>query len=210
MRSLFSNLWRKMGEKMKESNQKKVNPFLWFLFAIVIPLMIVISLTILILSMAGVNVGGWMKDTASNIPLVSTFVKTEDEETVEDIRQKMDEEIHEKDLEIRNLQGVNEEYKARIDSLEQELLKIKNEKESLEQLADEEEEKAEENKDEIKEIAASYENMKSKQAALVLEKLDNEISLEILKYLSKDSRGKILEAMDPEKAADLTRLFMSK
>lgn len=204
-----NNSWRKMGENMKESNKKSINPFLWFVFAIVIPLLIVSSLTILILSIAGVNVTGWAKDTANKVPILSTFVKTEEEETVEEIKQLMNEKIHEKELEIARLQSLNEENEAIISRLNQDILKLKNEIKSNEQLSMEEQEKDEIKENEIKQIAASYENMKSKQAASVLEKVGDDIALEILKQLPDDTRGKILEAMDPEKAADLTKLFMN-
>lgn len=204
-----NNIWRKMGENMKESNKKSINPFLWFVFAIVLPLIIVSSLTILIFSMAGVNVTGWAKDTANKVPILSTFVTTEEEETIEEIKQLMNEKIHEKELEIARLQSINEENEAIISRLNQDILKLKNEINSNEQLSMEEQEKDEIKENEIKQIAASYENMKSKQAASVLEKVGDDIALEILKQLSDDTRGKILEAMDPEKAADLTKLFMN-
>src|SRR5690625_5512256 len=79
MKFLFNNIWRIIGECMRNLNKKSVNPFLWFIFAIVIPVIIIISLTVLVLAIAGFDVSGWTKDKASNIPIVSSFITTEEE-----------------------------------------------------------------------------------------------------------------------------------
>src|SRR5690625_6226290 len=86
MKFLFNNIWRIIGECMRNLNKKSVNPFLWFIFAIVIPVIIIISLTVLVLAIAGFDVSGWTKDKASNIPIVSSFITTEEEKKIEEDR----------------------------------------------------------------------------------------------------------------------------
>lgn len=193
-----------------EKENKKLNPFLWFLFAIVIPLIIVSSLTILILGLAGYDVSGWAKNTANNIPIVSSFVKTDEEKDYEQMKQEMEEKLEKKDAEIKQLENLTEDLETTIDQLNQEILKLENKLESNEQLSEEQEELVEGNKDELRQIARSFQNMKSKQAAAVLENMDQNDAIHILKEISNDGRGKILEAMDPKKAAELTKLFMNE
>ncbi|HLQ98145.1 MAG TPA: hypothetical protein VK135_05590, partial [Candidatus Dormibacteraeota bacterium] len=61
------------------NKQKKTNPILWFLFAIVIPVIIALILTFIILMATGTDISGWAKNTGSKIPVISSFITTEEE-----------------------------------------------------------------------------------------------------------------------------------
>lgn len=194
---------------MEKSKKKSMNPFLWIVFAIIIPLIIVSTLTVFILNMAGVDVTGWFKNTASNIPVVSNFITTEEEQAVEDEIKKLTEMIEEKDLEIARLQTISEDLEMTISRLNQQILKLENEIASRDELAEQEEELEVENNESLKQIVSSYESMKTKQAAIIIQNLENDLAIDILKELPNDRRGKILEAMDPERVAELTKLFVN-
>ena len=62
---------------------------------------------------------------------------------------------------------------------------------------------------EIQDYAQAYSEMKPKQAAVIFEKMDNNLNLaaRILKEMSAEDRGKILGAMDAEIAAKLTKIM---
>lgn len=194
---------------MEKSKKKSMNPFLWIVFAIIIPLIIVSTLTVFILNMAGVDVSGWFKNTASNIPVVSNFITTEEEQAVEDEIKKLTEMIEEKDLEIARLQTISEDLEMTISRLNQQILKLENEIASRDELAEQEEELEVENNESLKQIVSSYESMKTKHAAIIIQNLENDLAIDILKELPNDRRGKILEAMDPERVAELTKLFVN-
>lgn len=194
---------------MEKSKKKSMNPFLWIVFAIIIPLIIVSTLTVFILNMAGVDVTGWFKNTASNIPVVSNFITTEEEQAVEDEIKKLTEMIEEKDLEIARLQTISEDLEMTISRLNQQILKLENEIASRDELAEQEEELEVENNESLKQIVSSYESMKTKHAAIIIQNLENDLAIDILKELPNDRRGKILEAMDPERVAELTKLFVN-
>jgi flagellar protein FlbB len=58
--------------------EKKPNKALWFLLVIVIPLLFAASLSVIILSLMGVNLIEKGKDYASNVPVISNWIETED------------------------------------------------------------------------------------------------------------------------------------
>jgi len=62
---------------------------------------------------------------------------------------------------------------------------------------------------EIKEFAATYSQMKPKQAAGIFEKMTDNLDLaaRILSVMTADERGQILGVMDPEVAARLTKIL---
>lgn len=63
---------------------------------------------------------------------------------------------------------------------------------------------------EMKELAASYSNIKPKQAAAIFEKMTDNLNLvsRILSTMNAEDRGAILGAMDPEVAAKITKIML--
>lgn len=190
------------------SQQNKMNPVLWFLFAIVIPIIIAASLTMIVLSAAGVNVMGWMKETGSNIPVVSTFVKTDEEIKNEELIEEMSATIASQKDEIEQLNQNIDDLEYTIEQLEQEITVLENRDQHDEDLTEENNEQMNEADDTIKKLSASFRKMNKKQAALIFQDLDPEIAVSMLNELSNDTRGGILESMDPKKAAQLTQLYI--
>ena len=191
----------------KKQKKDKMNPLLWFLFAIIIPGIVVITVTTIILSIAGINVVDWAKKAGSNIPVVSSLV-TEDEKTGNQqekrtnvVNEKKDEEIAALNEEISNLETT-------VENLERDIIKLENREES-EQNAKKETDGEDEAEDAVKKTASSFRKMDKKQAALIFQSLDKETAIAILQELSNNVRGEILEAMDPKMAADFTQQLMN-
>jgi len=190
-----------MGKKMN-SKTNKMNPVLWFLFAIIIPMIITALLTMTVLSAAGVNVFGWLKTTGTNIPVVSTFIKTDEELKIEESRKEMETTISDQRNKISQLNDQINDLESMIDHLEQEIntLETSHEKEDHPENFDDK-------SDTLNKLTSSFKKINKKQAALIIQDLDPELAILLLDELSNDARGGILEAMDPEQAAVLTELY---
>lgn len=178
-----------------------MNPILWFLFAIVIPVGIAIILTIVILSVVGVNV-------ASKIPVVSSFVQTDEEVSDEKDWERLEETIANQKKEITELKDDVNNLEQEIEQMELDDIKYKNE-EASEANAEKEMVGGEsQEKNTVKKISASFKKMKKKQAALIFQDLEKDIALSLMEELPNDVRGGILEAMDPKQAAELAELYI--
>lgn len=195
-----------VGRDNKEKN--KMNPILWFLFAIVIPVIIVITLAVIIMGVAGFNVIDWAKEKGNTIPVISDWITTEEEKTVQENNERVQAVNEEKDEEITMLNETISDLEATIDQLEQEILKL--EENETTATATTGAENPEENQEDeaLKMITKSYEEMDSEQAALILESLDTDTALNIVRGLSNEVRGDIMQAMEPESAAQFTELLL--
>jgi len=195
-----------MVKQTIKSKENKMNPIIWFLFAIVIPVIVALSLLVIILLVSGLDVGGWAKQTGKNIPVISTLVPGDDATNdMEALKEKSEAELASKEKEIHSLTG-------EIKSLKQTLEELEQDNKKMEHQLQKEEEKEEETKDDIQEgiesLAESFKDMSAKRAALILQELDDDTAVSILYELSTDVRGDILGRMDPENAAKMTELFL--
>ncbi|MFD1037985.1 MotE family protein [Virgibacillus byunsanensis] len=186
--------------------KNKMNPLLWFFFAIVIPIIVVITLTIIIFSVAGVNVVDWAKNTGNNIPVISSWITTDEEEETIRIEEKMESTIANKDNEIEQLNQEVRALEAATEQLEQEIIKLENNQSSEETDNNDDTELVD---SPVTTVSKSFKDMDSEQAALIFQSLEKELAVSILKELSNDVRGEIFEEMDPELAAELTQLFVN-
>lgn len=188
-----------------KTKKNKINPFLWFLIAIVIPVVFAVILAYIIFSMAGVDATKWVKDKMSAVPVVSSFVTTEEEKDLEKQNEKLKISIKEKETEIEqliedvgNLEGV-------IDQLEKEVLKLEKKNTDNNGLDDDEEQNDDMS---LRQMSQTFKDMDPEQAALIIQRLKNESAVPILNTLSNKVRGKIFEEMEPDQAAELTQLLI--
>src|SRR5690625_64510 len=115
-----------MPKQLSNKRSEKSNPILWFLFAIVIPLIVAIVLAVIILSVAGINVTDWAKNAGSNLPVISNFVKTDEQKDLEAEIEKKDQTIETYIDEIEMLQDEITFLQAENDELNQEIVKLEN------------------------------------------------------------------------------------
>ncbi|OZU90318.1 hypothetical protein CIL03_04005 [Virgibacillus indicus] len=188
-----------------KTEMKKMNPILWFLFAIVIPVAVALTLTVIIFAVAGVNVIDWAKEKGNNIPVISSLITTPDENKEEQQKERVQETAENKDAEIEQLQQETNDLQATIETLEQEIEKLENRNTSRNEAEGDEAEEP----SPLKTISDSFKDMDSEQAAGILQNLDNEMAVSILKEVSNKVRGELLGEMEAEKAAELTQLFIS-
>jgi|SRR5699024_9213693 len=195
----------KIGEIMvKENKKKKLNPFLFFIFAVVIPLIIVGVITVVILSIAGFDTFGWMKEKGSTMPVVSSFVMSKEDEEIENKLGKANEtielqkeEMNELTNEIASMEGIIDELEMEIKRLENRTVDDENDNENDAEI-----------NDEVKQASASFRKMDPEKAATIIQNLDKNMAVQILSKLSGDVRGNILAEMEPKNAAELTEEMM--
>lgn len=190
----------------ENTKKKKRNPILWFLFAVVIPLIVIITLAVIIMGVAGFNVMDWTKQQASTIPILSNLVAS-DEEIPKQDDSRAQAIVNEKEEEITRLNETIRELEATINEQNQDIIRLEN---SLEDALEEEEMLEDDSADEsISMVIDSFEEMKGSKAALIIENLETDTAVSILQELSNDQLATILGAMNPELAADLTQLLFS-
>ncbi len=190
----------------KVSAGKMYSKFQWVLFVIVIPILFTITLALVLLTIAGVNVFEYSKVITQNTPILSSYVSSdenavvENRESVELQISSLEDTIQEKEEQIAELEKNLKEKETEINSLQEELLFLE------EELLVKEEEQKTYGKT-IAEISKMYETMSPKNAAVIIPKLDNEEAISILSALKTETVSKILEKMDPEDAAKYTQLL---
>lgn len=189
-------------EKMEKEN-KKLNPLLQILFAVVLPVLVAGILVVIVLMFLGVDVAGWTEEKLAKTPIVSSFVKTEGEKELLAKLEKAEETIESQKKTIEDLEEQVEYLEAEVDDLEIDLAKLENETDEKEL----EEVNLSEDVD-IKKLAGSFRKMDKAQAARIVSNLDMQKAVLLLSNVSGDIRGEILEEMDPQTAATLMENMM--
>lgn len=194
-----------MEQQLQENESKVANRFQWFLFAGVIPLLFAVIVSIVVLSFAGVDVAGAVQKYGQHIPGISKLIPAE-EGTI-DLEAKLKQDV-------TNLEEINKENLTMIEQLEKEAevraTEITSLQTQIEQLTEElnaKELEQQETKHTITELSKMYESMSAKNAAVILAELEDQDALTILRGLSTDALGAILEKMEPVDAARFTKLL---
>ncbi len=189
---------------IKQEKKGKKNPILWLTLFVFVPLLIIIVLVIGIFLMADGDILGWVKKQGSSIPVVSTFINSEEEDQLEEKLLKAENKIGMQEEEIEILQ-------TEVNQMEQEIEDLQRENKKYEKIIDE----GPINIDDLDELteyedaAASFRKMEPKSAAGILENVETKRAANILSILSGKVRGEILAEMNPEIAASITELLIS-
>lgn len=190
-----------MAKNKEEKKNKKLNPFVRIIFVFILPLIVAIVLAVFVLSFVGIDVVGWSKDKAQNIPVISSFIKTDEEKELNNKLDRANETISSQQELIDDLKQEVESLKAIRDDNELEIKKMQNELQS---------ENATQNTDAVieedldaKKLAGSFRKMDKEQAAKIVESMDLSTAILLLSNVSGTVRGEILEKMDPKIAANI-------
>ncbi|MFD1735817.1 MotE family protein [Bacillus salitolerans] len=177
----------------------------WFLFVVLIPFLFAITVALVVLTIAGVNVFDAAKQYGQHIPFVSSIIPGVEPEI--DAEDKLREDLidleatnQDQQSQITDLKNEVEQKQAEIDTLKTEIEKL-----NEELLA-----KEEENQDTTQtkqDLAKIYESMSTKNAAAILTELQDEDALNILRTLSSAKLSAILAKMEPADAARYTELL---
>lgn len=213
-----------MAKQEAHEEKSKMNPILWFFFAIVIPIVVAIVITVIVLTIAGVDVAGWAKEKGAKIPVVSSLVSdSEDKKAEPKNNLQVSESVKAKDAQINKLKDQVRELEASVDDLEQQVVKEKNKQKSSENAQNTNQpgttgqtsaatgqagSQVGNANPQVKKMAGSFRKMDSKQAAKIVEDLPNDMAIELLGELSTETRGQVLQEMDAKQAAKLTAQFL--
>ncbi|KGX88446.1 MotE family protein [Pontibacillus litoralis] len=183
----------------KEINKepKKTNKFQWFVFGIVIPFIFAVTVFLIVMTIAGVNVFDKAQQLSSEIPVVSSFLSKDEEGEGKTKNAEDKATIQDQDAEIRDLQGM-------ISMKDQEIKDLQIEVQQLEQQLKNQKDLSESKEEKVKEVSSSFKEMDADEAAIILEELEQNTALTILEQMSGKERGDILAEMNPQTAASMT------
>jgi flagellar protein FlbB len=194
-----------------ETSEKSYSKLQWFLFVVLIPVLFAIALTLVIMTVAGVNVFDAAKKYGEKIPGISQLIPGEQKTSEQILKDRLIEQkatVEEKTLQIKKLEQELENKQKEIDSLKKEIERLNAEMETKQQST--ETEKEQEQKQTIKDIIKMYESMSAKSAAQIITELSDNEAVTILSSLNSERAADILEKMDPANAAKYTSLLAKK
>ncbi|WP_077617817.1 MotE family protein [Bacillus sinesaloumensis] len=187
-----------------ETNEREYSKLQWLLFVVLIPTFFTLIVVFVLLSFAGFNPIGAMKEFAAKVPIISTYVN-EKEAIKEPEEEKisisdLEAEIQVKENKITQLESELETKSREIQTLNSELENLSNELIKLqeERLADSKS---------LDELTKMYEMMSPKNAAKIIPKLNENEAREILTSIDTKKLAAIFEKMSPEDAAKFTQLI---
>ncbi|MGN1385233.1 MAG: MotE family protein [Bacillus sp. (in: firmicutes)] len=193
-----------MGKKIRDAEnlneEKPYNKFQWVLLAI-IPLFFVILITLILMTVAGVNVFQYGKDIASKIPGIESMVQ--EEEQAEKSAVQYGEKIVELEAEIADANAKMAKLETSIVSKDEEIEDLNIEKQRLQLEIEKLKLQQNENRRAFKDIIRTYESMSPKKAAQIITALEEEEAIKVLSNIKADTLSAILEKMEPGDAAKL-------
>ncbi|WP_176142517.1 MotE family protein [Halobacillus hunanensis] len=196
-----------MANKMKH-DQEKGSKLQWFFFVLVVPALFALTLTVVVLTIMGVNVVEKAESYANQIPGLSTFVSTADESQNTRQTEQFETVIAEHNEKIDQLQQQVEDKQLTIDELHQQIEQLETDLESALAASDEQQtEDSSAGSDPMKEMAVSFEEMDEEKAAPIIENMDQDLAVQLLAEVASSQRGAILGAMTPEAAAKIASLL---
>lgn len=192
--------------KSIEKEDKKISKFQWFIYTGLIPTLFAILILLIVLTFVGVNVFEKAKEYGQKVPIISNFIETDSDQTVEEWEANM----IELEGEIKDKEAQIEQLHAELDGKDKEVERSKLEIEQLEIQIDELMAIQEENKRAFKDIIKTYESMSAKKAAPIISSMQEQEALKILSNLTADSLAAVLENLEPDKAAKYTELLTNE
>ncbi|SDL74054.1 MotE family protein [Sediminibacillus halophilus] len=186
-----------------EYEKKKPGVLQWILF-ILIPLILAATIALIIMVAAGIDVGGFAKKYANQVPGVSSLVSDEEKESGDVEQKRLTAAIESKDEQIEQLESELEAREADLEDLNEQINTLN------QQLETKEEETEETASDPINDISTSFQNMEAERAAGILANLEDDTALAVMEQMSKKTLGEILGEMDADEAARLTNAYAAE
>ena len=191
---------KKISDAENLNEEKPYNKFQWVLLAI-IPLFFVILITLILMTVAGVNVFQYGKDIASKIPGIESMVQ--EEEQAEKAAVQYGEKIVDLEAEIAEANAKIAKLETSIVSKDEEIQDLNIEKQRLQLEIEKLKLQQDENRRAFKDIIRTYESMSPKKAAQIITVLEEEEAIKVLSNIKADTLSAILEKMEPASAAKL-------
>ncbi|REJ09513.1 MotE family protein [Halobacillus trueperi] len=184
--------------------QKNKKSFSKIIAAIFFPLIFLITLSLIVLTLSGVNVFEEAEKYASRIPGLSTPASSEGQNSEASEMDRLQAVIANKEAEMEELQSEADSKQNQINELEQQVVQLR---------ADLEEAKTEDENNEnskAAEMAQSFQEMDPEEAAPILENMNQNLAVQVLNDVASEERGEILGQMDPEAAANIASMLIEE
>lgn len=199
-----------MAKKKKKDaavaeSQEKNSVFQWVLFVIVIPLLFAITIALIVMTIAGVNVFEKAKDIGQNIPGISSML---DDEKADESGKPAQEKMTSLQAELKNKEAKLEKLQKKLDDSDKEIESLKTERDRLEVQLEQLQNQAEKPEAEEKKanaLTATYKEMSPKNIANILVNLKDNEAIAILSELDTKKRADIMEKLPPATAANYTK-----
>ena len=186
-----------MAANPKETIQNKKPGFFQWFIVITVPIIFALIITGIILSIIGVDVIGKTKETLNKVPVINEWVQTDEEKTYEHQLENKENTISrlEEELELERSQLASKD--KTIENLQTEIDNL------IAQLEGKETEEQLQSEDQTaqKKVIRSFSEMKPKEAAPIMENMDEQLVNEILQGLDEKTVARILAEMEPDLAA---------
>ncbi|WP_100403056.1 MotE family protein [Bacillus sp. FJAT-42315] len=206
---------KKKKENVEQEKGNKAGKLQWFLFAIVIPILFAITVALIVMTVAGVNIFDKAKELGTSIPGVSSMIDSEaskDEKVAKNRLVSLQAEVEDQKAEIEKLQKKLEASKQEVEKLltEKDRLKVELEQQQKQQQDSKDGQPDGGNKPDDKvdnPLVDTYESMAPKNIANIIVNLSDKEAVDIISAMSTDKQAKILEKLPPETAAKYTKLL---
>jgi flagellar motility protein MotE (MotC chaperone) len=192
-----------MEKLIEEQDEKKYSKIQWFFVVIVIPALFAIIVTVLVLTIAGVNVFEKANELKEKIP----FIPTKEEVTEKQVLEETKDELTKLEAEVKDREAVIAEIETETEGKDQEIEMLKLEKEKLQEQIDDLTLSQQDGEQTFKDIVNTYETMSAKKVAPIITEMNNDEAMKILSSLKPDTLAAILENMEAADAAKYTVLL---
>ncbi|MGG3451333.1 MotE family protein [Domibacillus aminovorans] len=188
--------------------------FQWIIFVVFIPLLFAMTIALIVMTIAGVNVFEKTKEVADSIPYVSEWVGTDvklDGKKDGDKIVELQAEMKNKEAEIERLQGKLTDSETEIEDLLTEQDRLNSELKQLQQQQREEGlDQGTAAKTETKTLIKTYETMGAKNIAGIIVNMTDAEAVDLLKQLSIEKQADVLEKLPAEIAAEYTKILSNE
>lgn len=189
----------------KGSKKTKKTTLIQWLFFIIVPLILTISIVLIILSITGAEPVNKVKEFANHIPVINQFVTTEEEATIEELERQYQIQVTDLESDVATAEADLLAKQVEIDQLEQEIARINRQ---IEDLIDELDSNVDQS-ELISKMINTYQEMAPANAAEIIHNMTDVNVILILQDIDEVQRAAILSALDPKRAADLTEQLLN-
>lgn len=188
------------------------NLFQWVLFIVVIPLLFALTIGLVVMTIAGVNVFEKTKEVTANIPYVSDWIGTTEQDGKTDSEKvvELQAEIKNKEAKIDQLSGDLESSKAEVEELLTEQDKLNAQLKQLQAQQKETADQKQTSTSAADNVAKTYESMDEESIAGIIINLTNNEAVAILQELSVEKQASVLENLEAKKAAEYTKILSNE
>lgn len=192
-----------MAKDLEEKLNKKNKFFQWILLAVLIPILFVITVALILSTVAGVNVFDAAKSYSGKIPFAGALFQ----KNASKLEIQTEKEIIQLQAQIKDREAKIDQLQTTINNRENDIQKAQSENSQLQQEIDDLTASQKESKRALKDIISTYETMSPKKSAPIIAKMSDAEALKILTNAKPEILANILENMDPVQAARFTEIM---